>query len=143
MSSITLHAEGCKKPAFLTKKVLSIWLREVVSAYSYEVGTISFIFCTDGYILEMNRQYLQHDYYTDVITFDYTEGKVISGDIFISLDTVASNACEYNVSFEEELFRVIVHGVLHLIGFKDATDVQQTEMRQAEDKALKALKQLF
>ena len=106
------------------------------------MGAISFIFCNDDYILDVNRKYLNHDYYTDVITFDYREGKVLSGDVFISLDTVQSNALEFGTTYEEELHRVIVHSVLHLIGFKDKSDNDAQEMRQNENHCLELLKTL-
>ena len=91
------------------------------------------IFCSDPYILDINQRYLQHDYFTDIITFDYCEGKVLSGDLFISIDTVRENAAEYGASFEEELNRVMVHGLLHLIGYDDHTPAEQQEMRSKED----------
>ena len=97
------------------------------------LGDISIIFCSDPYILDINQRYLQHDYFTDIITFDYCEGKVLSGDLFISIDTVRENAAEYGASFEEELNRVMVHGLLHLIGYDDHTPEEQKEMRSKED----------
>ena len=118
------------------------WFQFVAEDYSLKLGTISFIFCNDDYILDVNRKYLNHDYYTDVITFDYREGKVLSGDVFISLDTVQSNALEFGAVYEEELHRVIVHSVLHLIGFKDKSDNDAQEMRQNENHCLELLKTL-
>lgn len=103
------------------------------------VGEVAYIFCSDEKILEVNRQYLNHDYYTDIITFDYTEGDVISGDIFISVDTVRSNADEFGVSFEKELNRIIIHGILHLCGFKDKQPDDKAEMTRQEDSALSLL----
>jgi len=100
------------------------------------LGDISYIFCSDDYLLEINKQYLNHDYYTDVITFDYCENGVISGDIFISVDTIKSNAQEYSVTFEKELQRVMIHGVLHLVGYKDKQDDDQKVMRSKEDEYL-------
>lgn len=100
-------------------------------------GDISYIFCSDDYLLEINKQYLNHDYYTDVITFDYCEDGVISGDIFISVDTIKSNAQEYSVTFEKELQRVMIHGVLHLVGYKDKQEDDQKVMRSKEDEYLK------
>ncbi len=99
-------------------------------------GDISYIFCSDDYLLEINKQYLNHDYYTDVITFDYCENGIISGDIFISVDTIKSNAQEYSVTFEKELQRVMIHGVLHLVGYKDKQDDDQKVMRSKEDEYL-------
>ena len=100
------------------------------------LGDISYILCSDNYLLEINRQYLNHDYFTDVITFDYSEENVISGDIFISVDTVADNAKEYNVTFEKELERVMVHGVLHLVGYNDKSDSEVKQMRAKENQYL-------
>lgn len=121
------------------KRLLKTWIKEVVDSYGYSVGEISYIFCSEDYILDINRKYLCHDYFTDIITFDYTEGDVISGDLFISIDTVKSNAEILEVDFIDELHRVIIHGILHLCGFKDKTLKEETEMRAAEDSALRLL----
>ena len=99
-------------------------------------GDINYILCSDPYLLDINRQYLNHDYYTDVITFDYSEDNIISGDIFISVDTVADNAKEYNVTFEKELERVMIHGVLHLVGYNDKSDDEVVVMRAKENQYL-------
>ena len=112
------------------------WLRQVAAAHGYKAGEIGYMFCSDARILEVNRQYLNHDYYTDIITFDYTEGTVINGDIFISLDTVKSNALERGVDYLEELHRVIVHGVLHLCGIDDKGPGQRAIMEGEENTAL-------
>ena len=101
------------------------------------IGDINIIFCSDNYILDVNMKYLQHDYFTDIITFDYCEGKVLSGDLFISIDSVRENAIEYGTGFEEELHRVIVHGLLHLIGYDDHTPEEEKEIHQKEDYYLK------
>ena len=114
----------------------------IAAHYSRKLGALNFIFCDDEYILSVNRQYLQHDYYTDVITFDYCEGDVLSGDVFISLDTVKSNSEEYQSGYENEFHRVICHSVLHLIGFKDKTDADSVMMRENEDICLELLKTL-
>lgn len=98
-----------------------------------DFGDISVIFCSDAYILDVNKQYLDHNYYTDIITFDYVEDNVISGDLFISIDTVSSNAKEYGISFIKELYRVVFHGVLHLVGYNDKTDEEQTQMTEKEN----------
>ena len=129
MSEIFFFNEECEFPAFFSKERVTQWLQLVAEDYSLKLGTISFIFCND-------------DYYTDVITFDYREGKVLSGDVFISLDTVQSNALEFGTTYEEELHRVIVHSVLHLIGFKDKSDNDAQEMRQNENHCLELLKTL-
>ncbi len=101
-----------------------------------EEGELSFVFCSDDYLLKMNKDYLQHDYFTDVITFDYTENNIISGDIFISIDRIKENAKSFNVTFEEELQRVMIHGILHLIGYNDKTEEEQSEMTEKENKYL-------
>ena len=113
------------------------WIKKVVALHSMRVGDINYIFTSDTYLLEINKEHLQHDYYTDVITFDYSEAETISGDIYISLDTVATNADEFKQTFSDELNRVIIHGVLHLIGFKDKSETDSLEMRKQENKALK------
>lgn len=116
----------------LTKK----WIKLVIEASQKKVGDICIIFCDDEYLLNINRQYLNHDYYTDIITFDYVEGNKISGDLFISLDTVKSNSVKFSESFELEAKRVIIHGILHLLGLKDKTETEALEMRLAENRAL-------
>ena len=125
------------------KRLTSAWLRAVARQESRQIGDLSVVFCSDPYILSVNRQYLGHDYYTDIITFDYCEGPVLSGDLIISVDTVRANATEYGAaSFEEELSRVIVHGVLHLVGYDDHTPGDQKLMRQKENEALALLKSM-
>ena len=114
----------------------------VAGSESFRIGALSIIFCSDPYILDVNMKYLHHDYFTDIITFDYCEGKTLSGDLFISLDTVRANAEEYGASFEDELNRVMVHGLLHLMGYDDHTDDQKKEMREKEDYYLEMRRQL-
>jgi probable rRNA maturation factor len=109
------------------------WLSLVASSEKSNIQKLSFIFCDDDYLLGINQQYLQHDYYTDIITFPYREGDQIEGDMFISIDRVADNAKEYNVDFYHELQRVMVHGLLHLIGYGDKTEAETTIMRSKED----------
>ena len=118
---------------FKGKQLNTNWLKLVAESEIRRVGDISIIFCSDPYILEVNQKYLQHNYYTDVITFDYCEGDKLSGDLFISVDTVKANAEEYGTEFEDELHRVIVHGVLHLIGYDDHCDEDIAMMRKKED----------
>jgi rRNA maturation RNase YbeY len=118
------------------KQEVKKWMAAIMLAEGRKVGEVSVIFCSDERLLQMNRQYLQHDYYTDIITFDYTEGTVVSGDLFISIDTVRANAEEYGQSFGRELCRVMAHGLLHLCGYGDATQKQQKNMRVAEEKYL-------
>ena len=109
------------------------WLRLVASSEIRKVGDINIIFCSDNYILDVNMKYLQHDYFTDIITFDYCEGNVLSGDLFISIDSVRENAGFYKTGFQDELNRVIVHGILHLIGYDDHSEEEIKVMRSKED----------
>lgn len=123
--------------------VLKKWIDSAVKEEGFKTGEISFIFCSDQYLLEINKQYLDHHYFTDVITFDYVDGKDISGDIFISIDRIKENAVEYGVSFQQELERVVIHGVLHLIGYDDKDDVSQLVMTQKEDEYLEKLAKFY
>ncbi len=138
---IQFSFENIKVPN-LDTQILQRWIRRTVDSYRLKVGNISYTFCNDEKIIEVNRRFLHHDYYTDIITFDYSTEKIVSGDLLISLDTVASNAEKFNVRFEEELHRVIIHGVLHLCGEDDKTDEAQTHMTKAENKALELLHSL-
>lgn len=112
------------------------WIKNTIKKEGREPGEITFIFCSDDYLLEINKQYLDHDYYTDIITFDYVEGKEISGDIFISVDRVKENAATFGVDFQNELNRVLVHGVLHLLGYKDKSADEKKLMTSKEDEYL-------
>ena len=120
---------------FVFKKKLPVrrWLRFVAESEVRRLGDVNIIFCSDHYLLDINVKYLQHDYFTDIITFDYCEGKTLSGDLFISIDSVRDNAEHFGATFEDELDRVIVHGLLHLIGYDDQTPVQVAEMRAKEN----------
>lgn len=118
------------------------WVRAVAASYGKRVGEVAYVFCNDEKILEVNRQYLKHDYYTDIITFDYCEGDLLSGDLFISLDTVRSNAELFGKTYEEELHRVIIHGILHLVGINDKGPGEREIMEAAENKALALLSQM-
>lgn len=109
------------------------WLKFVAESEIRKIGNVNIIFCSDNYILDINMKYLQHDYFTDIITFDYCEGDVLSGDLFISIDSVRDNSSFYGTEFSEELNRVIVHGLLHLIGYDDHSDSEQRVMRSKED----------
>ena len=120
----------------IKKRENTAWVKAVAASYGKRVGEIAYIFVDDEKILEVNRQYLGHDYYTDIITFDYCEGDVISGDLFISLDTVRTNAEQMGATYEEELHRVIIHGILHLCGINDKGPGEREIMEAAEDKAL-------
>ncbi len=119
------------------------WLTEVVVRRGKTVGNINYLFCDDEYLIEVNRHYLNHDTYTDIITFDYVAGGLVSGDIMISVERVGENAEQYGVPFEQELHRVIVHGVLHLLGQGDKTDAEAAEMRRQEEQALSLWNELF
>ena len=112
------------------------WITAIVNAQNKRVGNIGYLFCDDAYLINVNRTYLNHDTYTDIITFDYVEGNVISGDIMISVERVRENAALFNSSFEQELQRVIIHGVLHLLGQADKSDEEAAEMRKKEESAL-------
>ena len=121
----------------IKKRETTDWIRRVASGYGKKCGDIAYIFCSDEKILEVNKAYLQHDYYTDVITFDYTEGDKIGGDIFISVDTVRSNAEQFGTDYDEELHRIIIHGVLHLCGINDKGPGEREMMTRHENEALK------
>lgn len=132
---ISYQAINIKMPT-LRRREVTAWIRSVAAEYGKSVGDIAYIFCNDEKILEVNREYLNHDYYTDIITFDYCEDNRISGDLFISLDTVRSNAEEQGAEYEDELFRVIIHGILHLCGIDDKGPGEREIMEAAENKAL-------
>ena len=132
---VSFIADSIEMPALDERKVTR-WIRSVAADYNFAVGNINYIFCSDERELEVNRQFLGHDYYTDVITFDYTSGKTLNGDIFISLDTVRSNAEMVGAPFEEELRRIIIHGMLHLTGQGDKTPETKAQMTEKEEKAL-------
>lgn len=138
---ITYYAEDIKMPK-IKKREISAWVKAVAAHHGYKVGEISYIFCSDDHILEVNKQYLQHDYYTDIITFDYTEENKISGDLFISLDTVATNAEKFGATYDTELLRVIIHGILHLCGINDKGPGEREIMEQNENHALAMWKEM-
>ena len=135
---ISYNNINVKMPA-IRRRDTSAWVKAVAASYGKKVGEIAYIFVDDEEILRVNREYLQHDYYTDIITFDYTEGETISGDLFISLDTVRTNAEQFGKPYEEELHRVIIHGILHLCGINDKGPGEREIMEAAEDKALALL----
>ena len=132
---ISYNTVNVKMPA-IRRRDTSAWVKAVAASYGKKVGEIAYIFVDDEEILRVNHEYLQHDYYTDIITFDYTEGDTISGDLFISLDTVRTNAEQFDKPYEEELHRVIIHGILHLCGINDKGPGEREIMEAAEDKAL-------
>lgn len=131
--AITFNSEDTKFNIQGHKREVASWIRSAAQEEGFRVGDINVVFCSDSYLLGINRQYLQHDYYTDIITFDYCENEILSGDLFISVDTVQGNAEEYNVLFHVELLRVIIHGIMHLAGYKDKTDVDAAKMREREN----------
>lgn len=133
--AITYQTEGVKMPA-INKQETTQWVKTVAAHYGKRVGEIAYIFCSDEKILEVNRQYLQHDYYTDIITFDYCEGNRLGGDLFISLETVQSNAEQFKTPYQEELNRTIIHGILHLCGINDKAPGERETMEAAENQAL-------
>ncbi len=136
--NITFQAEDIDFPKIEEEK-LSQWIDKVAQKYNKKVGEISYLFCGDEKILEVNREYLNHDFYTDIITFDYTEEDTLSGDIIISLQTVESNSQMYKTEYLEELHRVIIHGILHLCGLNDSSPEEEELMRSSEESALEML----
>ena len=132
---ITFNTENVAMPAIRPDDV-RVWIQKVAETYGRKVGDINYVFVDDERILEVNRKFLQHDYYTDIITFYYNVGKIISGDLYISLDTVRSNARQIGVPYAQELHRVIIHGVLHLCGINDKGPGERELMEKAEDQAL-------
>ena len=132
------------------QKDLKLWIANVISSHSLSVGDIVYLFTNDDEVLQVNKEFLGHDYYTDIITFDTSDyfdkksiNNKISADIVISIDTVKANALEYNASFEEELYRVIIHGILHLIGFDDHSEEDISQMREQENLALNSLRDII
>ncbi len=128
------------EPIKLNESLIQSWIAQISEREGFILGDITYIFCSDNYILNINKEYLNHDYFTDIITFNYNEGNIISGDLFISLDTVLSNSELFKTKYDIELHRVIIHGILHLIGYNDKTDAEQEEMTQMENSCLDLLK---
>jgi rRNA maturation RNase YbeY len=137
--AISYQTDGVKMPV-IKKRETTSWIKAVANMHEKKIGEIAYIFCSDEKILEVNREYLQHDYYTDIITFDYCEDNVLSGDIFISLDTVKTNSEQFKTTYDEELHRTIIHGILHLCGINDKGEGEREIMEAAENKALALLK---
>lgn len=133
--AISYQTDGVRMPS-IRKRETTDWIKRVAAKYDKKIGEIAYIFCSDEKILEVNREYLQHDYYTDIITFDYCEDNVISGDLFISLDTVRTNSEEFRTDYNEELHRTIIHGILHLCGINDKGPGEREIMEKAENEAL-------
>ncbi len=123
----------------LKRRIINAWIKKVIDSEGKICGNLSFIFCSDDYLLEINRKYLNHDYLTDVITFDYVNGNVIEGDIFLSIDRIKENSKEYNTTFKSELERILIHGVLHLLGYKDKSKADKDLMTFKEDIYLNVL----
>ena len=138
---IIYNTDGVKMPK-LKKREITKWIKIVADIHGRTVGEIGYLFVNDEKILECNRDYLGHDYYTDIITFDYDEGSQINGDIVISLDTVHTNAEKFGKTYEEELYRVIIHGILHLCGINDKGPGEREIMEDNEDKALLLLREI-
>ena len=132
--SVSFHRENVSLIA--DEKLIIKWLTNSVNSLNYSIGELSFVFCSDDYLRKLNIKHLNQDYFTDVITFDYSKEMSLIGDVFISTERVKENAKLFNVSFNEELFRVIIHGVLHLCGFKDKTKEEKAEMRSKENNFL-------
>ena len=132
---ITYNSDGIKMPN-IKKRETTTWIKAVVATYGKKIGEIGYMFVDDEKILEVNNEYLGHDYYTDIITFDYCEGDILNGDLVISLDTVRTNAEKFGKDYDEELHRVIIHGILHLCGINDKGPGEREIMEAAENKAL-------
>ena len=141
-SAISYNAENISF-SLKNKKTISEWIEKIITLSGNETGSLTFIFCNDEYLHQMNTKYLNHDTLTDIITFDYSEGHIISGDIFISIERVRENANTYQKTFSNELLRVICHGVLHLVGFLDGSPSEKLDMTTAEDEALKILRNMI
>lgn len=139
MSNITYIAQGIDLPGF-NQCIVNQWIEAVTRTFDKSVGNLTYIFCTDEKIIEVNREFLQHDYFTDIITFDYSNRRRISGDMFISLDTVRSNAALFGKSYDDELMRVVIHGVLHLVGINDKGVGEREIMEKHENDALNLLR---
>ena len=132
---ITYNTSGVKMPK-IKRRDTTAWIKAVIATYNKRLGEVGYMFVNDEKMLEINNEYLQHDYYTDVITFDYNENDVVNGDIVISLDTVRTNAEKFGKTFDDELHRVIIHGILHLCGLHDKAPGEREQMEKAENKAL-------
>ena len=133
---MAIHFHNEDVSTSFNKRIVSNWLNNCIQDLDHKTGEISIIFCSDDYLLDINKKYLNHDYFTDIITFNYNENNTIIGDLFISVDRVKENAKELKVDFNNELFRVIIHGILHLCGYNDKTQDQLKEIRTKEDEFL-------
>jgi len=133
--SIAFHNEGVTRPK-LKYRIISAWLKKIISKYNCITGDLTYIFCDDEYLKNINVKYLNHDYYTDIVTFDYCTDKVVSGDMFISVDRVKENSVLFSCNFTDELLRVMAHGLLHLLGYMDSTDSETETMRKIENECI-------
>lgn len=136
--AILFHTQDVTNPLSDQKPITS-WIEAVINGYNKTPGELNIIFCSDEYLLSINREWLQHDYYTDIITFDYSEQDTVEGDLYISIERVKDNATSLDQTYQDELHRVIIHGILHLIGFSDKTEEEQQQMRERENAALQLL----
>jgi rRNA maturation RNase YbeY len=136
--TITYHTVNSKIPA-LKRRIVNQWVVSVAAIYKKKIGKVAYIFCSEKDILEINKQYLRHDYYTDIITFDYSKGNIISGDIFVCPDTIKSNSEKFSTPYPEELHRILIHGILHLCGINDKSSEERKTMKTNENKALSML----
>ncbi len=137
--SVHFFSENVADPVKGKKKLIQNWIKQIIESYQKKVGNINIIFCSNEYLLKINKQFLNHSYYTDIITFSFNEKDIISGDLYISTDQVKLNASDYKVSFSEELLRVIIHGILHLLGYDDQSDQQRMHMHVLENEALEKI----
>lgn len=139
--SIVFESEDCIKPKF-SYPLLRRWITAVINKYDRDAGDITVIFCSDPFLLNINLEFLQHDYFTDIVTFDYCEGNVVSGDIFISVDRVKDNSITFSALYKDELLRVIIHGILHLLGYTDKTESEKNLLRLIEEKFILLFKEM-
>ena len=142
MNKLYIEFEDIESPPFYNYNKFRSWIDIIAEHYNRRIGKLSFIYCNDQKILDVNREFLEHDYYTDVITFDYCRRNILSGDVYVSVDTVKSNSELFNTTFEEEFCRVFCHAILHLIGFKDKCNEDAIEMRSNEAICLELLKKV-
>ena len=139
--AISYYTEDVKRPKLRYRNVTA-WLKKVIDKFDFTAGDLSYIFCDDEYLKKVNTKYLKHDFYTDIVTFDYCSGKIVSGDMFISLDRVNENAGIFQCNATDELLRVIVHGLLHLFGYTDSSDSEKETMRRLEDECVFMFKEM-
>ena len=140
--SISYHTDNVSKPK-LKYRIVSVWLKQVVLKFGCITGELTYIFCSDEYLKEINSKYLNHDYYTDIVTFDYNEGNVVSGDMFISVSRVKENSELFKCDLGDEFLRVMVHGLLHLIGYNDGSDLEREAMRELENECIFMYKEIW